>query len=157
MTETNQPSDASRAAAQDVSPVATRPVMAAPRHAYVAAQHGAGTVGRQRDAWAVWLLAIVTFGVYYLVWYYKINRELQLFAPAAVTVKPGLAVLAQLVPVVSLVSLAKTADRLNAAHASIGSPVRVSAAITILGAFWYGSQTRYLQRRLNKLWEAAVG
>ncbi len=106
-----------------------------------------------RGPWAVFFIALVTFGIYYLVWYYKINRELQLFAPAAVMVRPGLAVLAQLVPIVNLVSLARTAGRLNAAHASVESPVRVSAGITILGTFWYVSQTRYLQRRLNTLWE----
>src|SRR5437773_1119855 len=78
------------------------------RHAHRREQPGSGTLGQARDAWVVWLLSIVTFGVYYLVWYYKINRELQLFAPAAVTVKPGLAVLAALVPIVNLVSLART-------------------------------------------------
>jgi hypothetical protein len=100
----------------------------------------------------VWILSIVTLGVYYLVWYHKINRELQLFAPDVVTVNPALAVLAQLVPIVNLISLAKTAARLNAAHASVDSPVRVSGGIAILGALWFVSQTRYLQRRLNTLW-----
>jgi hypothetical protein len=163
MTESNQPIASPEAGEHDVpsvspaSPVATKAKAATVgRHAYRPVQPESGTVGQTRDAWAVWLLAIVTLGIYYLVWYYKINRELQLFAPDEVTVRPGLAVLAQLVPIVNLVSLARTAGRLNAAHASIDSPVRVSAGITILGAFWYASQTRYLQRRLNTLWETAA-
>jgi hypothetical protein len=143
--------DAQLAASMHDVPPATRTAAPAPRHR--AAPPGAGTVGRTQDAWAVWLLSIVTLGIYYLVWYYRINRELGLFAPAAVTVSPGLAVLAQLVPIVNLVGLARTAGRLNAAHASVGSAVRVSAGVTVLGAFWYASQTRYLQRRLNRLWE----
>ena len=153
MSESSQPTASPQAGEQDVSRVAT-PAAAAPigRHAYRPAQPEPGTVGRTRDAWAVWILSIVTLGVYYLVWYHKINRELRLFAPDVVTVNPALAVLAQLVPIVNLVSLAKTAARLNAAHASVDSPVRVSGGIAILGAFWFVSQTRYLQRRLNTLW-----
>jgi hypothetical protein len=99
---------------------------------------------------------VLTFGVYYLVWYYKINKELATFAPHVVSVKPGLAVLAQFVPVANLVSLAHTARRLNAAHSSIGSPVHASAGLTILAAFWYSSHPRYLQRRMNALWDAAT-
>jgi hypothetical protein len=34
--------------------------------------------------------------------------------------------------------------------------VHVSGGVTILSAFWYNSQTRYLQRRLNSLWDAAA-
>lgn len=157
MTESNQPIASPQTGEQDASPVATKATRAPiGRHAYRPAQPESGTVGQTRDAWVVWILSIVTLGVYYLVWYYKINRELQLFAPDVVTVKAGLAVLAQLVPIVNLVSLARTAGRLNAAHACVDSPVRVSAGITILGAFWYVSQTRYLQRRLNTLWETTA-
>jgi hypothetical protein len=163
MNESNQPIPSPEAGEHDVSsvspasPVATKTKAATVgRHAYRPAQPESGTVGQTRDAWTVWILSIVTLGIFYLVWYYKINRELQLFAPDAVTVRPGLAVLAQLVPIVNLVSLARTAGRLNAAHETVESPVRVSAGITVLGAFWYVSQTRYLQRRLNTLWQAAA-
>jgi hypothetical protein len=98
----------------------------------------------------------LTFGIYYLVWYYKINAELQRFAPHAVRVRPGLAVLSQFVPIVGWVSLANTAGRLKAAHASIGSPVHASGGVTVLASFWFNSQTRYLQRRLNALWDASA-
>src|SRR6266446_2105254 len=40
-----------------------------------------------RSLWGVFLLALVTLGIYYLVWYYKINRELK-------DCSPGLAVVA---------------------------------------------------------------
>lgn len=113
-------------------------------------------IGQRRGPWAVWWLSLLTFGIYYLIWYYKINRDLALFAPHAVRVNPALAVLAQLVPIVGLVSLANTAGRLKAAHASLGSPVHTSGGITVLSAFWFVSQTRYLQRRLNSLWDTAA-
>jgi hypothetical protein len=108
----------------------------------------------RRSPWAVWWLSGLTFGIYYLVWYYKINAELRAFAPEAVKVEPGMAVLAQLFPICAWVSLANTSTRLNSAHRAIQSPVRVSGGMAILGTFWFNSQTRYLQRRLNSLWDA---
>jgi hypothetical protein len=111
-------------------------------------------VGVRRSAWGVWWLSGLTFGIYYLVWYYKINAELRAFAPEAVEVSPGKAVLAQLLPIFAWVSLAHTCTRLNNAHRAIQSPVRVSGGMAILGTFWFNSHTRYLQRRLNSLWDA---
>lgn len=110
-------------------------------------------VGRKRNAWAVWWLTGLTFGIYYLAWYYKINAELRAFAPEAVEVSPGKATVAQLLPIFLWVSLANTSARLNSAHRAVGSPVRVSGGMAILGSFWFNSQTRYLQRRLNALWD----
>jgi hypothetical protein len=49
-----------------------------------------------------------------------------------------------------------TAARVKAAHASVGSPVHVSGGMTVLSAFWFSSQTRYLQRRINSLWDASA-
>ena len=134
------------------SPAAYAPAHALPTEAGYVPR----TIGQRRGAWAVWWLSLLTFGIYYLVWYYKINKELALFAPHAVRVNPALAVLAQLVPIVGLVSLANTAGRVKAAHASIGSPVHASGGTTVLAAFWFASHTRYLQRRLNALWDAAA-
>src|SRR5690606_13629742 len=31
---------------------------------------------KRRSPWGVWVLSIVTFGIYYLIWYYNINREM---------------------------------------------------------------------------------
>lgn len=111
-------------------------------------------VGVRRSAWGVWWLSGLTFGIYYLVWYYKINAELRAFAPEAVEVSPGKAVFAQLLPIFAWVSLANTSTRLNNAHRAIQSPVRVSGGMAILSSFWFNSHTRYLQRRLNSLWDA---
>jgi hypothetical protein len=111
-------------------------------------------VGKKRSAWGVWWLCGLTFGIYYLVWYYKINAELRAFAPDRVEVSPGKAVLAQCLPIFIWVSLANTSNRLNTAHQAVNSPVRVSGGMAILGTFWFNSQTRYLQRRLNSLWDS---
>lgn len=111
-------------------------------------------VGVKRSAWAVWWLSGLTFGIYYLVWYYKINAELRAFAPEAIIVSPAKATWAQILPIFAWVSLAHTSARLNEAHRAIGSPVRVSGGVSILGTLWFNSQTRYLQRRMNSLWDA---
>lgn len=136
------------------------PPMSAPMAAPVSAPAGAPVAwtprpaGKRRNPWAVWLLSYITFGIYYLVWFAKINGELQRFAPEAVKVKPGLAAFAQIIPIANWVGLARTAGRINAAHAAIGSPTRASGAMAILSSFWVLSQTRYLQRRVNALWDA---
>lgn len=116
---------------------------------------GARTIGKYRDPWVVWLLGLFTFGIYYCFWYYFINEELRAFAPERVKVSPGLAVLAQFVPIVNLVSLANTAGRTNQCLEVTGSQERASGFIAWISAFWFSSQTRYLQRRLNLIWESS--
>ena len=44
----------------------------------------AGGSARPRGPVAVWLLSVVTLGIYVLVWWYKINREVREFAPVNV-------------------------------------------------------------------------
>ncbi|MGZ4664808.1 MAG: hypothetical protein ACXV5Q_07100, partial [Frankiaceae bacterium] len=60
--------------------------------------------------------------------------------------------LSQCVPIANWISLAHTARRLAAAQEQAGELPTVSARRTILASFWFGSQTRYLQRRANELW-----
>ena len=35
-----------------------------------------GRTAKVRNPWATFLFALITLGFYYLVWYYKINREM---------------------------------------------------------------------------------
>lgn len=105
---------------------------------------------RKQGAWGLWWICIVTVGVYYFVWFDRINGEL-----CGVTGKhrdASCAWWSQLIPIYNLVALAKTAGRVNAAHAAVGSPTRVGTFVTWFWApAWFGSQTRYLQRRINIL------
>ncbi len=95
-------------------------------------------------------LSILTLGIYYLVWYSRINKEL-----AAVLGEPVPANghwVNQFIPIWSWVGLGATAKRLNRAHAAVGSPTRVGLFTTWFWApAWFASQTRYLQRRINIL------
>lgn len=105
---------------------------------------------RKQGAWGLWWLCLVTFGIYYFIWYDRINKEL-----TSITGTPKDATCAwwsQLIPFYSLYALAKTAGRVNAAHVALGSTTRVSPFVTWFWApAWYASQTRYLQRRINIL------
>lgn len=105
---------------------------------------------RKQGAWGLWWLCVVTFGIYYYIWYHRINTELAvvLRMPAPANGQWW----NQLIPIWNLVGLGATAKRLNAAHAFVGSPTRVGVFVTWFWApAWFASQTRYLQRRVNIL------
>jgi hypothetical protein len=105
---------------------------------------------KKRSPWGGWWLMVITCGVYYFVWYHKVNAEL-----AAVTGQrqaPWGQWWNQIIPVWGLFGLHHTAVRLNNAHAAVGSSVRVSPGVAWFWApIWFGSQARYLQRRINQL------
>jgi len=105
---------------------------------------------KKQSAWGLWWLTVISLGVYYFVWYARINKELDsvLGAEAGASAKRW----SQLIPFYGLYALAKTAGRVNAADAAVGSPTRVGTFTTWFWATsWFGSHTRYLQRRLNIL------
>jgi hypothetical protein len=111
----------------------------------------AGTI---RSPWAVWSLSVLTLGVYYLVWYVKLNKEIANAAGVDVTVGTVGLWLSQCVPIANWVSLARTAQRLRTALELAGAETSVSAGRTICASLWFGSHVRYLQRRTNDLWRS---
>ena len=105
---------------------------------------------RKQGAWGLWWLVIITFSIYYFVWYSRINREL--CETLGVDRPFNGSAWSQIIPFYGLYGLAKTAGRLNDAHTQVNSPTRVSPFVTWFWATaWFGSQTRYLQRRINVL------
>ena len=111
-------------------------------------------IGKNRSPWAVWCLSAVTLGVYYLVWYVRLNKEIARVAGVDVAVGTVGLWLSQCVPIASWVGLAHTAQRLRTAQERAGVEPSVSAGRTILTSLWFGSQTLYLQRLANELWQA---
>jgi hypothetical protein len=109
-------------------------------------------IGRIRSPWAVWCLCLVTVGVYYLVWYVRLNKEIARAAGVDVRVGTLGLWLSQCLPVVGWVSLAHTAGRLATAQERAGADRSVSTGKTLLASLWFGSHSRYLQRRANDLW-----
>jgi uncharacterized protein DUF4234 len=119
-----------------------------------------GTHVKIRSPFGVFVLAIVTLGIYYLVWYYKVNRELR--DAAGIDVDPFVALLAitigWLIIVPPFVSWYRTFERIQQAQRQAGL---TSEANPILGFILYlvalyflPVELLYAQDELNKLWRA---
>lgn len=112
-------------------------------------------LGKTRGPIAVWLLCLVTLGVYYVVWWYKINRELRDFDPS-IEVSPGTSVLAitigALIVVPPFVSTLNTGSRIEQAQHGVGLRT-CTPVVGLLLWFAFGLNTVYYQDNLNNLWE----
>jgi Domain of unknown function (DUF4234) len=113
-----------------------------------------------RSPWAVALLPIITLGIYHLVWWYKVNKELKAYGEAKgfdLGQNPTNSVLALfpggLIVVPALVSYWRGTKRVMGA-AKVTGQEPVSGWISIIlylllaPAFW-----AYLQVSLNHIWE----
>lgn len=116
-----------------------------------------GTVQVKKRHIFGWLgLGIITFGIYVLVWYYKVNRELRDLGAAygneeLARVNPALSVLSQFVPIANLVSLHRTGTRVKQAQLLVNRPVDYSMGLhwlLIIVGFW----PCYVQSGLNGVW-----
>jgi hypothetical protein len=103
-----------------------------------------------RSPASVWWLVIITFGVSYLVWYDRLNAELDLSLGRGRTVNGRW--FTQLVPIWSSIGLHMTAEKVNNIAAQRELGVRVSPVATWLWfPFWFATQNVYLQKRVNLL------
>lgn len=107
--------------------------------------------GKTRGPWIVWLLSLVTFGIYGLYWYYKVNDEVREY-DGSIEVSPGVALFAQFIPIANLVSLVKTGGRIAQAQTTAGRSERCSGGIGFLLIFLAGTWIVYYQSQLNKVW-----
>ena len=95
------------------------------------------TLGKDRSPAAVLGLAIVTLGIYYLVWYYKLNAEIRRHDPD-IKVRPWLSVLALVVPLANLVSGYSTAARVRQMQLDDGSSQTISPVVALLLMMFLG-------------------
>jgi hypothetical protein len=113
---------------------------------------------KRRNPWGVWLLTIVTLGVYEAVWYYKINNELNNYG---VENNPTTALLALVVGWIVIVpvfvTLYRTGDRIRQAQERSGASTRIIPVIALLLMFIHVIEPfglPYYQSELNKAWDA---
>lgn len=113
-----------------------------------------------RSPWAVALLPIITLGIYHLVWWYKINKELKAYGEAKgfdLGQNPTNSLLAlfpgALIVIPALVTYYRGTQRVQGA-AKIAGREPVSGWITLIlylllaPGMWF-----YLQSALNEVWE----
>ena len=124
-----------------------------------------GSDGRAkiRSPWAPALLPIPTIGIYYFVWYYKINRELRDLGRARgrsdeLGESPGKSLLAvtlgALIIVPAVLSLVHTGQRLQAAQRLAGREQVLSGWLSlVLYVVISPAMFAYWQSELNKVWE----
>jgi hypothetical protein len=121
-----------------------------------------GSTAKTRDPLGVALLTLVTLGVYFFVWYYKVNREMSELGRARGTDElgdnPGNSLLAvtlgALIIVPAVVSLYNTFLRTQAASRLTGvEPLNGWIALALYLFIGIGFPA-YLQSGLNKVWGA---
>jgi fatty acid desaturase len=113
---------------------------------------------KRRNPWGVFLLSIITLGIYYFVWWYKINNEMKNYGiqndPAVATLAVSLGAFV-LVPL--FVSQYKTAGRILKAQEQAGASERIAPVLGLLLFIVVGGFAMpYYQSQLNKAWDALV-
>jgi Domain of unknown function (DUF4234) len=123
---------------------------------------GTDATAKLRNPWAVVGLSLITLGIYYVFWWYFINREMRDFGRARGTdlgQSPGNSVLAitlgALIIIPALVTLWRTSDRIQRTEEVAGvdrtaiGPV-IFVLLLLIGpvGIWYA------QNELNKAWTA---
>ncbi|MEX2540082.1 MAG: DUF4234 domain-containing protein [Actinomycetota bacterium] len=111
---------------------------------------------KRRNPWGVFLLSLVTIGVYFLVWWYKINNELKNFGIANDPAVATLAVsIGGFILVPPFVSYYKTADRILKAQERSGATERIAPILALLLYIVVNFfAIPYYQSQLNKVWDA---
>jgi hypothetical protein len=112
-------------------------------------------IGKKRNPVAVWLLAIVTFGIYGLYWWYKVNEELANFDDS-IEVNPLLATLANFVPICNIVTVVRTGGRIGQAQENLYGQRECNGGLGFVLAILLALDFVYYQANLNKLWDQAA-
>lgn len=109
-------------------------------------------IGKTRNAGAVIFFGLITLGIYNLVWYYKINNEIKQ-RDKNQSVSPGLAVFALFIPIVNIVSLYNTTNRIKLMQKADGSTDLISPSVSLIWVLLFGiGYPIYLQGALNNHW-----
>ena len=111
---------------------------------------------KRRNPWGVFLLTMVTIGIYGIVWYYKVNNELRNYGvqndPAVATLAITLGGILIVPP---FVSYYKTAARIQTAQERAGASERMIPVLGLVLTLVIGTFALvYYQSQINKAWDA---
>jgi hypothetical protein len=138
-------------------PAAQMPQGAYPPGYAPAAMGGQVPFGLQmkpRSPIGVWLLPFITFGIYHLVYWYKVHAELAEFdrrrqiSPVFELMSVWLLGWTIVLPIMSIVGLA---TKIRNAQAAAGLPQDCSGGIGFLLAICFGTDVIYYQSKLNEI------
>jgi uncharacterized protein DUF4234 len=123
---------------------------------------GTGSTAKIRNPLGTVALSIVTIGIYYIFWWYFINREMRDLGRSRNTdlgQSPGNSVLAitlgALIIVPALVTLWTTSGRIERSQEAVGIDRRASGPIIFILLLLIGPVgIWYAQSELNKVWDA---
>ncbi len=114
-----------------------------------------GLAMKRRNPVTVWLLwPLLTLGIYHLVWYYKIHREMAEFdrRRTVPVVGPMLVLLLLSWTVIApLISYYNAGNRIRNAQRAAGVPATCSPVVGLLLSFLAGANIIYYQVELNKI------
>lgn len=115
-----------------------------------------GRAGKTRNIFLVWLVwPFITLGIYYFVWWYKINREARDFDPE-IAVDPAKSLLAVLlgglIIVPPFVSTYNAGGRIARMQEDAGLTPTCQGWIGLVLMFVCSLQALYYQSELNKVW-----
>lgn len=119
-----------------------------------------GTTVKLRNPFLVFLWSLVTLGIYYFVWYYKVNRELRDACGIAVSplVALGAITIGWIVIVPPFVSWYRTFERIAQAQRANGVPAQASPVLGfilfVIAIFLVPIEVVYAQDELNKVWRS---
>ena len=128
-----------------------------------------GAYVKIRHPWGAFFLVIITLGIYYLFWYFFINRELRDFGKASadddgtrIEVNPWLSLLAvtlgAFLIVPPFVSMYRTFKRVRTAQEIADVGPRVSPGLGLLlfliALIFFPVEVPYAQTNLNRVWRA---
>jgi hypothetical protein len=109
-------------------------------------------LGKDRSPAAVLGLSIITLGIYFLVWYYKINDEIRRHDPD-IKVTPGWAVVAMMFPFANLVSGYSTAARIRQMQLDDDATNTISPVVALLLILFLGiGYPLYIASQLREHW-----
>jgi hypothetical protein len=118
-----------------------------------------------RHPWGVWALGIITLGIYHLVWWYKINRELRDYSAMVgqpLGNDPTMSLLAvfpgSLVIIPPFWTIVTTSARIRRVREMVeGTPSsEPNGLLAVVLSFIFGLQTVYIGYAINACWRAAL-
>jgi hypothetical protein len=114
---------------------------------------------KRRGPLAVWLLSFVTVGVYYFVWYYKINDEARRYLRDE-SIRPGISLLAVLLGWILIVppyvSIYRTCQRVLRMQERASTTQRIIPVLGLIASFFLALHIPYIQSELNRTWEVEL-